>query len=150
MVSRASRDEGFTTIELLVVMGIAALALAFTVPMMRGSYEHASLRATATSLAAALRSARSEAIRSNRPQTLMLDPARGIYSTSLDARPHRLPAGIAVRVLGPVGAAPGSGVIRFDADGSATAAIIDVSDGGRAARIEVQWQTGSARLSWRS
>lgn len=150
MTSRASSEAGFTTIELLVVMGIAALALAFTMPMMRGSYEHASLRATATSIAAALRSARSEAIRSNRPQTLTLDPVQRVYHTSLDVRPHRLPSGIAVRVLGPASAAPGPGVVRFDADGSATAAIIEVSDGGRSARIEVQWQTGSTRLSWRS
>ncbi len=148
MAHRPPADAGFTLLELLVVLAVAALALTAAVPAMQSSHDQATLRATAASLGAALRSARSEAIRSNRPQTLTVDPATRSWSTSLDGRPHLLPPGLGLHVRGAARSNHGSGVIRFERDGSAAATVIEVSDGRRSALIEVQWPTGAARLRW--
>ncbi len=62
---RSNRDGGFTAIEFLVVIAIAAVLLAIGVPSFQSTLRRNGLDATADELAAALDLARSEAIRRN-------------------------------------------------------------------------------------
>jgi len=61
--SRPIAQHGFTLIEMLVVLTIAALIVGLALPRLTGAQEKASLRTAAHQVAAALRNTRSLAIK---------------------------------------------------------------------------------------
>jgi type IV fimbrial biogenesis protein FimT len=67
---RHARSRGFTLIELMVVLTIAALLFAIGVPMFRNAALGGRLSAAANNLLASIQLARSEAIKRNLPVTV--------------------------------------------------------------------------------
>src|SRR6516162_4730757 len=90
--------HGFTLIELLVSLAVLGLALTliagYKPPWSRGL----GLRATASELAAGLRLARSEAIRTNRPVVFDLDLTGHRYRVGTGT-PRQLPANLSLELL---------------------------------------------------
>ena len=69
-------DDGFTLLELLLVLGILALAGYFAMPLVNRPAGDATLTATAQKLANDMRVARAAAIRDNTERTMTIDLAR--------------------------------------------------------------------------
>jgi general secretion pathway protein H len=129
------QDSGFTLLEMLAVLAILGLAVGLV--LTRGPVRSPALeaRATADSVAQALRAARAQAIAEGRPVAFVLDARRHEYVTE-GARPVVLPVAPAVTIT-----APASG-IRFAPDGSSSGGRIGVEDQGHVVSVSVAWLTG--------
>lgn len=137
------RAGGFTLLELLVAISIAAALLA-TVPVaLVRAYETMEYRATVRNLVAGLKSARLEAARTGRdvPFTVDLDARRFGVGDRLRAR---LPDSLEVRVIvAERELRGGRSAIRFYPDGSATGGSIELHrSAGGGLRLRVDWLLG--------
>jgi general secretion pathway protein H len=143
----ATREAGFTLLEIIVVLAVLGLGLALIVgyrpPWSRGF----DIRTTASEIAAQLRLARSEAIARNRDVSFEVDlPGRRYRSDA--ASPHALPAGLAIELLTVAGEQRGAAAgIRFHPDGSATGGRIVLADGVRRVAVGVDWLTGRVSVA---
>jgi general secretion pathway protein H len=106
------------------------------------------LQATAAELAAGLRLARSEAIRSNRQVLFDLDTVGHRYRVG-NAAAKQLPADMSIELLTISGEArkAGEGDIRFNPDGSSTGGRISLVDGRRKVAVGVEWLTGRVSIA---
>lgn len=140
------RDDGFTLLELIIVLAIMGLLGGILIT--RGPQRSAGLqtRAAAGALAQALRSARAEAIARNIDVNVAIDPARHLLAPD-GAAPRRLASGMEVAVLPGAIAGPGPvRIIRFAPDGSSSGGTILLGSGRRQLRISAQWLTGQVKV----
>lgn len=148
---RPPTDAGFTLLELLAVLALMALATFLFVPQTAGVRGPLLLRAAAQDAGTALRAVRSAALRSNREQTLVIDPGtRAYWADSVVAR-RTLPAGLAVVATAEAGHDPGGNAIvrvRFRPDGTSTGGRIELAGAGRTAIVTVDWLTGATTVAW--
>jgi general secretion pathway protein H len=89
-----------------------------------------------------LRLARTRAIAANRRTRFVLDPAGHGFAVD-GGRPQALPAQLAALIVPEDGVprARGGG-ISFAPDGSSSGGTVELADGGRRMRIDVDWLTG--------
>jgi general secretion pathway protein H len=148
--ARTERSAGgFTLLELLVVLGILAIATILAIPL--GSQRHSisSLRGAALELAATLRATRAAAIRSNAERTFTFDVvARQYWAEDLEAR-HRVPDQLvaAIAIPGVEHTGSGVGLFRFYPDGTSSGGQIILRQGGMTAVVAVDWLTGNAQIN---
>jgi len=139
-------EQGFTLVELLVVLTIIALAMA-AVPRMLAGLPSIRLRTAADDMVATLRELHQQAIRQGETTELILDTAARVYRTSSDPAPRRLPEIVSELGFKPTSSVPagGNAAIRFFADGSATGGTVLFKNGERLAAVKVDWLTGRVR-----
>lgn len=139
-------DRGFTLIEMLVVLVIAAVAMS-AIPTILAGLPGARLRAAADQMAGILRELHSEAIGSRTTMEFVLDPAVRVYRITGDANARKLPDIVAEVDVKTEAALPAEGppTIRFFADGSATGGTIRFHRNAQSAAITVDWLTGRVR-----
>jgi general secretion pathway protein H len=155
MAHRQARDvdgeHGFTLLELLVVLGIVALALALVAPSMGRTRTGLELRTTAHELAGHLRSVRAAAQRGNVEHVLSIDLAGRRYWAAGVVPSRSVPPPLSMELQLPdserVGAAAGR--VRFFPDGSASGGRILIRDARATAAIAVDWLNGDVRLQMR-
>jgi general secretion pathway protein H len=139
---------GFTSLELLVVLGILALATIIVMPLGGQRHPSMSLRSAAFDLAAHLRATRAAAIRNNVEKSLTIDVAARQYGVNGQEARHRLPDQADVEVVIPgteqIGSAAGR--FRFYPDGSASGGRIIFRQGSATVLVVVDWLTGNAQL----
>lgn len=147
----AGRDDGFTLLELLVAMGILALALGLVAPSLNTARLGMAARSAAYELAAHLRSARAAARETNMERALIIDVDNRRYWAEGVVGPRQLPASIAVDLTVPASERIGAGMarVRFFPDGSTSGARVVLDDGRVSAAIRVDWLTGDVRLQAR-
>jgi general secretion pathway protein H len=142
------RADGFTSLELLVVLAILAIATIIVMPLGGQRHSSISLRSAAFDLAAHLRATRAAAIRNNVEKALTIDVAARQYWVNGQEPRHRLPDHADVEIVIPgieqIGSAAGR--IRFYADGSASGGRIIFRQGSVTALVVVDWLTGNAQL----
>jgi len=121
-----SKQRGFTLVELMVTLALAALMLSLVPPLLGKGGDRARLDHDAKLLAEKLRLARSRAIVSDSEVTMRLDQAlsRGV-TASIDS-PADLP-----------------GAIRFYPDGGASGAVIHLANDSGSRTLSVDWLTGT-------
>ncbi|HUK59488.1 MAG TPA: GspH/FimT family pseudopilin [Stellaceae bacterium] len=139
-----SRSEGFTLVELLIVLAIMAVAGTMLATHFGVGRAGAELRAASRELVAALDETRSVAIAQNRIAALTLDAGTRRYR---DARGfHAIPARLAVawRGLVPAGGDGRTAAIYFFPDGSSSGGEIDFAAGDAKRAVSVDWFTGAA------
>ena len=142
-------DEGFTLLELLLVLGILALTGWFAMPLVNRPAGDATLAATAQKLANDMRVARAAAIRDNTEHTMTIDLARRRFWVDGVTKASAIPDGIAVDFV-TVQAEQLSarqGRLRFFVDGSTTGGNVVLKAGRRVVMIELDWMTGHASLN---
>jgi general secretion pathway protein H len=148
---RTKGQLGFTLLELMVVIGILALAVAIVAPSLNRARQGLMVRSAAYELAAGLRAARAAAQTGNRVQVVTLDLAGRRYWAEGVVGPRTLPASVAVELAVPdserLGASAGR--VRFFPDGSASGARVVLNDGRRAASVLVDWLNGDVRIELR-
>ena len=141
-------DRGFTLIEILALLAILGVALALIVGYRAPASSGLDLRASAASLAAGLRLARSEAIVKNRAVTFDLDLAGHRFRAG-SAPPQSLPPGLSIELLTIAGERRNAreGDIRFNPDGSSSGGRITIADADWAMLIGVDWLTGRVSVA---
>jgi general secretion pathway protein H len=139
----AVRRQGFTLVELLVVLAVAALVMTLVPPLLNGARAGAELTATAREIAAKLRETRSHAVRVGRSEVFLVDVRSGAFRAAGDALRH-VPSGIRLSLLSANDERidAGTGGIRFFADGSSTGGAVRLSQGERQSSVAVDWLTG--------
>lgn len=144
------RAQGFTLVELLVVLVILALVLALLPPFLAGGQARAELQSATGELAAALRETRSRAIHDGKTAIFIVDGAHGTFGVlAADAPLRRLSKGFRLGLLAPRDQTlePGRGIIRFFADGSSTGGVVRLLRGERQADVAIDWLTGRVALA---
>jgi type II secretion system protein H len=141
MRHRTTRDDGFTLLELLAVLIIAAAALAFAMPVITGSRGERAIRTTTSAIVATLNQTRSRAMTTGRPVSFSIDTTLRAYRWD-DGETVELPAGMTFSTSG------GPQLIVFRPDGTATPAEFGLNQGRLGARIGVDWLTGRASVSF--
>ncbi|SFH07547.1 GspH/FimT family pseudopilin [Methylobacterium gossipiicola] len=125
-------EDGFSLVEMLVVLAILGLAAASAGPALDTLVPARRLERTAETLRTEIDLLRAEAIRTGRPMRLALDGPGRLVSSRPGAPAIPLP--VALRLDVPAGARVEPGAIRFRPDGSTSGARVFLTL-GRAARV---------------
>ena len=144
----AERQVGFTLLEVIVVLAIAAILYAIVLAVPFRGATTADLKAAARSLASGLRQAQSTAMTTRRDAVLTIDVEAREYVTSGDTQLRRLPEGIDLKLYTAQTEVTSErrGSIRFYPDGSSTGGRITVSSGERKYLVDVDWLTGRVSI----
>ena len=144
-------QKGFTLVELLIVLTIMGLMVAFVPIVARGTIPALKLRDSAAELADAARAARTLAIRENRDGLLSLDLRARHYRIGRAGRERRIADGFQLRLVTAASERTGdqSGRIRFFSDGSSTGGRITLLAGDRVTAVHVDWFDGSVTVEER-
>ena len=139
MRNSSNPESGFTLIEMIVVLTILGLVLA--VVLTRGPTRSVTidLDAASRTLTDELRHARGQAILTDRAVQISAEQARA----ALTRTAHRDQVGpIALALHSPPDDPHQDGTLRFDPDGSASGARIELAEGHERISIVIDWLTG--------
>jgi general secretion pathway protein H len=138
---------GFTLLELMIVLVIAALMTTLFAINGRPVSPATHARGAARAISGALRSARSEAIMTNRSVSFTLDAANRRYRWG--QRPEQaLPGDLQVSLLTSRDqvASGAAGNIRFDPDGGSSGGRVTITGGDRTIMVGVDWLSGRVSI----
>ncbi len=139
----ARADAGFTLFELIVVIAIMALMVTIVAAHKSPVSPAVHARAAAREIAGALRTARSEAIMSNRSVSFSVDSAGRRYWWS-QRTPQLLSSDLNVALLTTKDQMVGDSVghIRFDPDGGSTGGRVAIAGGDATWWVGIDWLSG--------
>jgi general secretion pathway protein H len=142
------RPTGFTLIELVVVLAILGLAYALVPPLFSGARATAELKGATRQLAAGLRQARNYAVARRTEAVLTLDVDKRDFTVSGDARTHRLPRQLQLKLVTAQKEVVSDKLasIRFYADGSSNGGRITLGSGEHILEVDVNWLTGRVAI----
>ena len=147
ILSLRHRSNGFTLVELMVVMVIIALVMGLVATSISRSISGAESRVAARKLVVALRYTRAQAI---------IKKAQTVFVVDTEARSYQAPGRKLVEL--PEGmdvllttarselTSEAAGGIRFFPDGGSTGGHVELIVNGREYRVNVAWLTGEATL----
>ena len=140
--------RGFTLLELVLVLGLIALASTLAAAALAGGFDGMRLRSAAKDVAAQLRFTRAQAIATGEPQRFTLDLATHRWSAPKQ-RAGELPKQVALGFVGAREVQPsqGQGGIVFFPDGASTGGSIRLQLEEAAWQVDVAWLTGQVRAS---
>lgn len=141
------REDGFTLLEILVVLGIMGAVIGIVV--MHGPVRSQGLqtRAAAGLLAQTFREARAAAIERSEIINVAIDPVHRSFAADRGSV-HTLAPGAQISVLPPALKGPGeTRLIRFSPDGSASGGAVILGTGTRRLRIDIDWLTGRVQVA---
>jgi len=145
----ALEQRGFTLIEMLVVLTIAALIVGLALPRLTGAEETATLRTAAHQVAAALRNTRSLAMSRGHTEAFVIDTANGAFRAGPTAAPGRVPRSVRLALVTVTSErdSASQGRIQFFADGSSTGGGVLLATGKVRSQVLVDWLTGRVSLA---
>jgi general secretion pathway protein H len=146
-VKRAA--AGFTLIEIMLVLALAAMLYALVTMIPFGKASAADLKAAARSVASGLRTAQSTALATRRDALLTIDMESREYITTGENQVHKLPGNIDLKLYTAQTEVTSehSGSIRFYPDGSSTGGRVTVEAGERKYLVDVDWLTGRVAIN---
>lgn len=145
--ARTEATEGFTLVEMLIVLAILALVAAIAGPGLVKRYRTADLQTSASEIVARFRASHTLAIATVKPKQIVIDPqARSIDFD--DGHTIDLPQDVEMVVTTgrETTVDGGEAILTFLPNGSASGVEIDLRQKGRTAHIEVNWLTGLSTL----
>lgn len=143
----ACRRAGFTLVELLVVMVLAALMLSLVGTSLSRSISGAEMRSAAREMAASMRYTRTRAILDKQEHVFYVDTENRSYLAPKRERVE-LPEGMEVEMTTARSELTSESVggIRFYPDGGSTGGHVKLAANGRIYRIDIAWLTGEATV----
>lgn len=145
-----TRLRGFTLLELLVVLVVAALAVATVGVRGQAWMQHATYHQAVRDITALLRAARLTALQEGRDVSVYYDPQAAVLFFGQSPRQRvELPAGLDIRVDGQVAALtgaqapPGQPVFVFLSDASAHGGRLMVKRGATGIVFAPNWALGT-------
>ncbi|WP_036243187.1 GspH/FimT family pseudopilin [Methylobacter luteus] len=143
-----SRSQGFTLLELMVVLFVIILGFSIVAFNLSSGRESIQLRAAARDIVSALRYARGQALLSHQQTTVTLDLSDNSYQVSSRDKVYTIPEPIDITLVTAQDelSGEGQGNIRFFADGSSTGGRVTLERGSSAWRIDINWLTGQVEL----
>lgn len=148
----ARTGEGFTLLELLLVLTILGLVLGLSTANLRATGDSSTLKAETRKLLAELRGVRARAIAESVVYSVeAMEEGRG-YLVLPSGEQAELPEGISLAISRGarntqhelVGAIP---AIRFYPDGSTSGGVLVLAREGQASSLAVNWMTGEISLA---
>jgi general secretion pathway protein H len=147
---RSDREgmQGISLLEMLLVIALMASVGIIAAMTMSGGREGMQLRGAAKTIAAQLRYTRTQAIVTGTPKQFSIDPVSRRWQAA-NGREGELPASLAVRFYGAreVQPQPGTGGVRFFADGASSGGRIQLRAADTGLQVEVAWLTGEVVLA---
>lgn len=142
------RAGGFTLVEIVVVLVIAAAALAVVAPNLGSAMARTELTSSTREIASGLRHVRGHAMASGRPAEFWLDVQRHQYSVGDKPKPRGLPDSVKLTLVtaDTQAARDGRGFVRFFPDGSSTGGKVVLEAAGDKRLVEINWLTGYVRI----
>jgi general secretion pathway protein H len=142
-VNRQS-NQGFTLVEMLVVLAIMAVMLTMSLPYVKGSGDARILDAVAQTMAARLRNEQASAVSTNTERSIEID----LKNMAMLNPFYKLPAGIALHIETAENQIDeGSASFRFFADGGSTGGKIQISKATMKREIDINWLNGAVVVS---
>lgn len=141
-------ENGWSLIELLVVLAVLALVAAVALPGTPTLGRGPSLGLVASDIAARLRAARSMAIAQNHDVAFTFDAAARTYGVAGTGAPQTVPVAIDVSVTTARTHIRENNEARlvFFSDGTSSGGTIRLTDQQRSVAIGVEWLTGAVRI----
>ena len=144
------KQNAFTLIEILIVLGIIGISLAIVPPLLGNVIDHSRVKSATRYLAAGLQAVRMQAINSRAEATLILDTENQTYKVDDRLQPLNLPdkASLLLTTAESEQIDGHTGAIRFYPDGSSTGGRIRLSLPDRVAYdVDVNWLTGKVTIT---
>jgi len=143
-----AREEGFTLLEIIVVLVIGAVAYSLILGIPLRGASTGDLKAAARTLASGLRQAQTIAITTRRDATLTVDVEAREYTLPGESAPRTLPNGIDLKLYTAQSEVTSQrkAAIRFYPDGSSTGGRITLAAGERKFLVDVDWLTGRVSI----
>ncbi|MDE0283575.1 MAG: GspH/FimT family pseudopilin [Gammaproteobacteria bacterium] len=143
-VPGATARQGFSLLELLLVLIILSLLLGISAPLLTHALDGARLKRAQREIVATLRFSRSRAVNTQRVVTFSLDAHTGAMRTGQDLRHISLPDNATLNIQVPASEqlSAHEHAVRFYPDGSATDMMLLFQRGGQVSRIRVDALTG--------
>lgn len=142
------RQQGFSLLELIVVMAIMALGFAFVAPNFAQTIDGLRFKSAVREVAAGLRQVRGIALSQSREAVFFMDVEKRLYRIDQQNKTHALPKSLELTLETTEAeiTGPDQGNVRFFPDGSATGGRIKFKWGTRKKRVDVNWLTGRITL----
>lgn len=139
-----SQAEGFTLLELLVVLAIIGLMSTVVLVSLPGSKDTLDLKVAARDVMMQVIESRNQAIRTGRDVRFVINMADGEFWTENSGISRTLPEGVELEIHTAKSEQGdnNTAAIRFFPDGSSTGGYVRLSRGKSNYRIDVSWLTG--------
>ena len=137
---------GFTLLELMAAITIAAIVLGVSAPAMQRMYQSAQYRGAVSDVVSTLNTARYTAIRNGASTDVLIDPEQ--RSLTHNGKAKQLPDSLDIEVLGTRELnRDGAGVIRFYENGGSSGGFVNLSHpNGLSVQVQVDWLLGKVSL----
>jgi general secretion pathway protein H len=136
-------DDGFTLVEMLVVLAIMAVMFTISMPYVRGSGDARILDASAQTLAARLRDTQSSAVFNNAERILKFD----LKNIAVVDPLYKFPAGTTLQIETAENQInQDTASFRFFADGGSTGGKIILIKGNIERELDINWLTGAVLI----
>lgn len=143
------RHRGFSLIEIIVALAIAAAVAAVITPRFSSAIRTAEIKAAARETAAIMNTARVHAVGAAGETSLLINIDDHTISLGDSEILYRYPKKLALTVTAAESEQISEGIvgIRFFADGSSTGGRVELSYPGKGSYIvDVDWLTGATRI----
>jgi general secretion pathway protein H len=141
---RLSLLAGFTLLELMLVLVIAAALAVVAVPNVQPTLVAMQLRSATQDIASGLRHARGQALTGGKESEFILNVNRHYYRVAGRERPYSLPDSVKLELFtADFLTDEEQGSILFFPDGSSSGGRVTLQTAGKTRLIDVNWLTGN-------
>ena len=149
MVQSEKLISGFTLIEIMIVLVLAALVMGVVVPRFSSGTAAIQFRSATKEIASGLRYIRMQAVTNNQETEFIFNLDENYYQLSGRDKEYRIPEDIAVTIYTAASLDRNNqqGVIRFFPDGSSTGGRITLETENYKRLVDVNWLTGQVKIS---
>ncbi len=144
-VGQLHREAGFTLLEMIVVLAIMAMAIAFATSSISNSGGAVRLQPLAVRVAADLKLARADAISQNHPVEVEFDAKAHAYRIQGSRAPVALPGsiGFSLATSREFSRSSDRAHLVFFPDGSSTGGRLTLTDRQTSITLAIDWLTGT-------